>query len=138
MPAARAGQRVVEHVRRVGAALGKRSRSSEIQVARDDHLRQSDRTRDAVSDAEIEGVELRRRKRSADQSAAPEARFVQKRASKDVRLVERQDARARPRHLSETRNAIALRARFNRFHPLGAIEPLNAIVLARAVTDIDR
>ena len=82
--------RVVEHVGRVVAALRQRCRSAEVERAGDDHLRQSNRPRDAVPDPEVDRVERRRRKRSAVETRPAEARFVQERRSEHVRLVDRQ------------------------------------------------
>ena len=49
-----AGQRVVEHVERVLAALRQSGRAAKVERAGDDHLRQPDRTIDAVGDPEIQ------------------------------------------------------------------------------------
>jgi hypothetical protein len=77
----------------VSVRPGKRCRSSEIQIARDDHLR-SNRTCDAVSDAEIDRIERPRRKVPPMRTLRPK-RARSERAPEHVRLVDREDARSR-------------------------------------------
>ena len=62
VPAARAAERVDDDIRRVDSSLREDARSAEVEIARHDHLRQADRTRDAISDVEVRRIERSRRK----------------------------------------------------------------------------
>ena len=110
VPAARAAERVDEDIRRVESSLGQGSRPAEVEIARHDHLRQADRTRDAISDVEVRRIERSRRKGATREVTPAESRFVQRRGAEHVRFIDRQDARGRVGHAAEPRNAVALRA----------------------------
>ena len=132
MPAARAAQRVGEHVQRVVPALRKSCRAAEIEVACDDHLRQPDRTSDAVGDADIDRIERR-----APETCRPSRRSRPNRASfrrpcaEHVRFVDGQHARRGSRDVPEAGNAGALRARLDRVSRWRSVEHLEAIAAAR-------
>ena len=90
-----AAERVAEHVRRVGAPLGERSRSTEVEISGDDHLGQADGPRDPIGDAEVRRIERRCWKRTSLHVAAAEHGFVDERGSEEVCPPDGQDARKR-------------------------------------------
>ena len=138
VPAARARECVHEHVRRVVPAHRQRSRTAEVEGPGDDHLRQPDRARNPVADAELRWIELVRRIGSSAQAAAAESRFVEQRWSKHVRLGDGRHAGERPRDLTEPRDAVALRARLERLDLLAPVVGVQPIARAEVEPEIER
>ena len=77
VPAPAVAQRVGEDVERVVPALRKNRRTTEVEVARDNDLRQPNRTGHAVRDAIVHRIQRRSRIRAPVQTVPAEPRFVQ-------------------------------------------------------------
>ena len=92
MAAARVAECVDQDIGRIRSALGEGAGPAEVEIARHDHLRQADRARDAIPDAEVRRIERRRWKRAADQPAPSKSHLVHGGRSERVRVADRQGA----------------------------------------------
>jgi hypothetical protein len=100
-------------------------------------LRQPDGAHDTVLDSEVGRIQLGNGRALGQQRAPAEARFVERR-SKDMRVVDRQNAppiREQPAEPGDTR---ALPTRFDRTDPLVSVERVEAIVAPDVLPKVDR
>ena len=137
VPTTHVAERIGEDVRGVIPSDRKVWRSAEDETTGNEHLRQPDRTHDTALDSEVGRIQLRNGVVRGQQRAPAEPRFVERR-SKDMRVVDRQNAtpiRQQPAEPGDTR---AVPTRFDRADPLVSVERVEPIVAADVLPKVKR
>ena len=98
-------------------------------------MRQSNRPRNTVEDAEIDGVELRIRAGRTGLAVQAEAQLIDTPAE-CMRFVERKELPQGRLDESEPGNGIALSPRLDRFREVSAVETAQYVALTEDVSDI--
>ena len=122
-----AGQRVVEHVQSVLPTQRQIGWAAKIEGAGDDHLRQPDRTIDAVDDPDIQRVERVRLEPGEILRGPPKAGLVQQPRAEHVRLVHGQRGPGHRAPQAEAGNVDAKLRWLDALQPLASKEHQQAI-----------